>query len=53
MFRTSQNVTLAGAYEIPGIYAAGDCIAKQLRQVVTACSDGALAANSVIKALKQ
>ena len=35
-----------------GIYAAGDCIAKDLRQVVTACNDGATAANSIIKALK-
>ncbi len=35
-----------------GIYAAGDCIVKDLRQVVTACSDGAIAANSIIKALK-
>lgn len=37
---------------IPGIYAAGDCIQKQLRQVVTACSDGAIAATSIIKYLK-
>ena len=35
-----------------GIYAAGDCIVKDLRQVVTACNDGAIAANSIIKALK-
>lgn len=37
---------------IKGIYAAGDCIVKDLRQVVTACNDGAIAANSIIKALK-
>ena len=37
---------------IPGIYAAGDCIKKDLRQVVTACNDGAIAANSIIKSLK-
>lgn len=37
---------------IPGIYAAGDCIKKDLRQVVTACSDGAVAATSIIKYLK-
>ena len=37
---------------IKGIYAAGDCIVKDLRQVVTACNDGAIAANSVIKSLK-
>ena len=29
-----------------GIFAAGDCIAKRLRQVVTACGDGATAAFS-------
>lgn len=29
---------------IPGIYGAGDCIAKNLRQVITACADGAIAA---------
>jgi thioredoxin reductase (NADPH) len=29
-----------------GLYAAGDCVAKQLRQVVTACGDGANAAYS-------
>lgn len=38
---------------IEGIYAAGDCIQKDLRQVVTACNDGAIAANSVIKYLKE
>ena len=37
---------------VEGFYAAGDCIAKDLRQVVTACNDGALAANSIIKKLK-
>ncbi|MCE5263761.1 MAG: thioredoxin-disulfide reductase [Deltaproteobacteria bacterium] len=30
----------------PGIFACGDCIAKGLRQVVTACGDGATAAIS-------
>ncbi|MBQ6334091.1 MAG: thioredoxin-disulfide reductase [Erysipelotrichaceae bacterium] len=38
---------------IEGIYAAGDCIRKDLRQVVTACNDGAIAANSIIKYLKE
>ena len=38
--------------DIKGIYGAGDCIAKDLRQVVTACNDGAIAANSIIKLLK-
>ena len=37
---------------VKGIYAAGDCIVKDLRQVVTACNDGAIAASSIIKALK-
>lgn len=37
---------------IAGIYAAGDCIQKDLRQVVTACNDGAIAANSIIRELK-
>lgn len=30
--------------ELPGVYAAGDCRIKSLRQVVTAVSDGAIAA---------
>lgn len=29
---------------VPGIFGAGDCVTKNLRQVVTACSDGAVAA---------
>lgn len=37
---------------VKGLYGAGDCVTKDLRQVVTACNDGALAANSVIKLLK-
>ena len=37
---------------IDGIYAAGDCTQKDLKQVVTACSDGAIAATSIIKYLK-
>lgn len=35
--------------EIPGIFAAGDVTAKQLRQVITACSDGAIAAQNAAK----
>jgi thioredoxin reductase (NADPH) len=31
---------------VPGIFACGDCIGKRLRQVVTACGDGATAAFS-------
>ncbi|HJB65597.1 MAG TPA: NAD(P)/FAD-dependent oxidoreductase [Candidatus Mailhella merdavium] len=33
----------------PGIFAAGDIIVKGLRQVATACGDGAIAANSASK----
>ncbi|MEE3401923.1 MAG: FAD-dependent oxidoreductase [Candidatus Enteromonas sp.] len=33
---------------VPGLYGAGDIVAKKLRQVVTAASDGALAATSAI-----
>lgn len=40
------------ATTIPYIFAAGDCINKNLRQVVTACADGAIAATSIIKYLK-
>ena len=34
---------------VDGIYGAGDVTAKKLRQIVTACSDGAIAANSAAK----
>ncbi len=34
---------------IDGVYAAGDVRSKPLRQIVTACADGAIAANSCIK----
>ncbi len=37
---------------IEGIYGAGDCCKKLLRQVVTACNDGALAASSINNYLK-
>ncbi|MEG1972718.1 MAG: FAD-dependent oxidoreductase, partial [Oscillospiraceae bacterium] len=30
--------------DIPGVFAAGDCRKKSLRQVVTAAADGAIAA---------
>lgn len=30
--------------KVPGVYGAGDCITKNLRQVITACADGAIAA---------
>jgi len=38
---------------IPGIYGAGDCVTKNLRQVITACNDGAIAAKSVASYLKK
>ena len=38
---------------LPGVFAAGDIRAKQLRQVVTAVSDGAIAADSAIKYLME
>lgn len=34
---------------VKGIYGAGDVTAKHLRQVITACSDGAIAANAAAK----
>ncbi len=34
---------------VQGIYGAGDITVKKLRQIVTACSDGAIAANSAAK----
>ena len=34
--------------KIPGIYAAGDVIDKNLRQVITACNDGAIAERTAI-----
>lgn len=36
----------------PGIYGAGDCITKHLRQIVTACADGAIAAQEAAKYVK-
>lgn len=41
---------------VPGVFGAGDITVKHLRQIVTACSDGALAANSAasyVESLKQ
>lgn len=38
--------------KIPGIYGVGDVINKELRQVVTACSDGAIAAQHIANAGK-
>lgn len=36
---------------IKGVFAAGDVTEKEIRQIVTACSDGAIAAESVLKFL--
>lgn len=38
--------------EIPGIYSAGDVNVKQIRQVVTATSDGAIAAQNLLRYLE-
>ena len=38
---------------VPGLFACGDCIKKNLRQVVTACGDGAVAAMSAVHYLKK
>ena len=38
---------------IDGIYACGDVVKKSLYQLVTAASDGAIAATSVIKELNR
>jgi thioredoxin reductase (NADPH) len=40
------------ATNIPGVYAAGDLRPKELRQVITAASDGAIAATAIEKYLK-
>ena len=37
----------------PNVWAVGDCRAKSLRQIVTACSDGAIAGESVIESLSK
>jgi len=37
------------ATKVAGIYGAGDITSKHLRQVITACSDGAIAAQAVAK----
>lgn len=36
---------------IDGVYAAGDVREKSLRQVVTACADGAIAANAIVNGI--
>lgn len=37
---------------VAGVFAAGDCITKHLRQVITACADGAVAAQSASQYIK-
>lgn len=39
--------------KVPGLFACGDCISKNLRQVVTACGDGAIAGMAVVHYLKK
>lgn len=34
---------------VPGVFGAGDCVVKDLRQVITACADGAIAAREASK----
>jgi len=41
------------ATKVPGIYGAGDITSKHLRQVITACSDGAIAAQAVAKYIEK
>ncbi|MDE5617886.1 MAG: NAD(P)/FAD-dependent oxidoreductase, partial [Clostridia bacterium] len=36
---------------LPGVYAAGDIVSKPVRQIITACADGATAAESIVKSL--
>ena len=43
------NVNNKMESNVPGIYACGDCINKELYQIITASSDGAIAANQIIK----
>lgn len=38
---------------VPGIFGAGDITAKHLRQIVTSCSDGAIAANTASAYVKK
>lgn len=38
---------------LPGVFAAGDCCNNPLKQVVTACGDGAVAAYSAFKFIKK
>lgn len=62
MFTSRLNITNSNGYivtndkmetAIPGIFAIGDVINKDLRQIVTACSDGAIAGINAIKYLSR
>lgn len=46
------DVDLKMETKVPGIYAAGDVAVKQIRQVVTATADGAIALQNVIRYLE-
>ena len=46
------NDEIAPLTKTEGIYVAGDCVNKELRQLTTAVSDGALAASVAIKNMK-
>jgi len=35
--------------KIKNLYAGGDCIKKDLYQIITACADGAIIAENIIK----
>lgn len=37
---------------VPGVFGAGDCVVKNLRQVITACADGAIAAQQASHYIK-
>ena len=39
--------------QMPGLYAAGDVRTKDLRQIVTAVADGAVAVSSLVKYLSE
>lgn len=41
------------ATNVPGVFAAGDIRHKDLRQIITAAADGALAANSALKYIEE
>ncbi len=52
---TEGYLVVDDTFETPvkGMFAAGDCVKKSLKQIVTAVSDGAIAATSAIKYLQK